>query len=381
MSKNTFRDESVGKIQLIVCDDLSIGGVQRLVLDQAYQLSDYGKRVQVLILNEDSGDKVATFTNLEKELINLKNIGIYYFPGNKLLQLYKLIKFSSKYNIQIIISHSLRGSVIFSLIKFSTFRKYKIVTTMHQLLSLSAQKQLIKRFVYSQFTDVLFGFSSALVVDWNRRRKQNLFIKLITARKKISLCRNGVYLGRLGSLRTESGPKVYRFVFIGRLTAWKGLATFVELGMRHEFASTKLLLVTPSDPTPFLKNVEKNTLQRMTFESGKTLSNIEFTSNDLHIYPANYGENSIFAEGVSINVLEMACLGISSVITMNGNLTWPELTELGITREAYWDKPQVVVNLISKMEEEEIPDFAAARKIIDIKNNLRQIYSTANVKL
>jgi glycosyltransferase involved in cell wall biosynthesis len=381
MNKNTFKTNLIGKIQLIICDDLNIGGVQRLALDQAYQLSDYGKNLQIFVLSGSSSNGIATFTDVEKELINLKSIVIHYFPGNKWQQLFKLIKYSNQFDIEIIISHSLRGSVIFSLIRLITFGKYKIVTTMHQLLSMSARKQLIKRFLYSQFTDVLFGFSMSLIIDWHIRRRKNLFIRVITCRKKISLCRNGVYLERLDSLRTENEPRVYRFVFIGRLTAWKGLDTFVELGRRPEFAEVKFLLVTPSDPTPFLKNVEKNILQRMTFESGKTLSDIKFTSNDLHIYPANYGENSIFAEGVSINVLEMACLGISSVITMNGNLTWPELTELGITREAYWDKPQVVVELISKMVEEEIPDFATARKIIDIKNNLCQIYSTANIKL
>ena len=370
------------KLHLILCDDLSIGGIQRLALDQAYQLSDYEKSVRIFVLNKDDEYKKETFTNVEKEIINSKNIKVHFFQGNKLRQFYRLFKFSRKFAIEIIISHSLRGSVMFFFIKLVTFQKYKIVTTMHQLLSMSEQKQLLKRFLYSQFTDVLFGFSRALVIDWNSRRQNNLFLRVITGRRKISLCRNGVYLERLQSLTIENTSKLDRFVFIGRLTAWKGLTTFVELGSMKEFVDFKLLVVSPSDPSPFLKYVEKNVLQRMTFESGKTLSDIKFTSNDLHIYPANYGKDSVFREGVSINVLEMACIGVTSLITNNGNLTWPELTELGITREVSWDNPEEIVKLMRIIVgKTEMPDFAWARSIIDIKNNLNQVYSAANVKL
>jgi len=87
----------------------------------------------------------------------------------------------------------------------------------------------------------------------------------------------------------------------------------------------ELMLVTPTGPTIFAQGIQNNALSRITFELGKSVSEIKFTQKDFQIYPANYGAKSKFSEGVSINVLVMACLGVPSAITLNGNFTWLEL--------------------------------------------------------
>jgi hypothetical protein len=58
----------------------------------------------------------------------------------------------------------------------------------------------------------------------------------------------------------------------------------------------------------------------------------------VHIYPVNYGSSAKFIESVSLNCLEMACLGVPSVVTKGGLSTWQDLQEFGIFVEVDWDE-------------------------------------------
>jgi hypothetical protein len=95
------------------------------------------------------------------------------------------------------------------------------------------------------------------------------------------------------------------------------LGTFLDLAQMPQFKNLKILLVTPSDPKEYLANLEKDLVDRITCVVGKSISKIDFCAGDLRLYPANYGANSQFAERVSINVLEMACLGVPSLMTIS----------------------------------------------------------------
>jgi hypothetical protein len=95
------------------------------------------------------------------------------------------------------------------------------------------------------------------------------------------------------------------------------LGTFLDLAQMPQFKNLKILLVTPSDPKEYLANLEKDLVDRITCVVGKSISKIDFCAGDLRLYPANYGANSQFAKRVSINVLEMACLGVPSLMTIS----------------------------------------------------------------
>ena len=84
-----------------------------------------------------------------------------------------------------------------------------------------------------------------------------------------------------------------------------------------------------------MDNLNKNLINRVEFVVGKSISQVQFASGDLLVYPANYGLHSLFTEGVSINVLEMACIGIPSLISKNGNTTWAELSKLNIVHNLH----------------------------------------------
>ena len=217
---------------LIICDDFQIGGIQRLALDQAYELNRRGISSQILVLRAKPDSITASFVKSEKELIESLAIQITYLPGSRARQFVGLKKLLNKENYNYILGHSLRGTVLIWFIRLFINYNLTIITTIHQLPSMSAPTQRIRRFIYSQFADKLYIYSVAAKNDWNFLRKHNPFIWLISSRRKTQLCRNGVFLPRLSLKESnfKSQPKILkRFVFIGRLTAWKGLKTFLDI--------------------------------------------------------------------------------------------------------------------------------------------------------
>jgi len=359
---------------LIICDDFRIGGIQRIALDQAYELNRRGISSEILVLSADPGLSTASFQKSEKELIKTLDVEITYLSGSRTQQCISLNKLLKKENYEYILGHSLRGSVLIWLLKFFMNYKPTIITTIHQLPSLSAPVQRVRRIFYSQFSDKLFIFSAIAKKDWNYRRKSNPFIRLISSRRKIELCRNGVYLPRLpfpeGNFNSQD-KILKRFVFIGRLTAWKGLGTFLDLAQMPQFKNIKILLVTPSDPKEYLANLEKDLAGRIICEVGKSISQIDFCTGDLHLYPASPGANSRFTEGVSINVLEMACLGVPSLITKGGAETWPELVDLGMITEVDWSNLEAVAKIIEQdFTRPSITAIEQSRAIIDVGKNI-----------
>lgn len=220
-------------------------------------------------------------------------------------------------------------------------------------------------------------FSESARKDWNYYLERSIVTQLISGSKQIKTCRNGVFLPRVslvgGNLLQSSGFSG-RLVFIGRLKAWKGLDTFLEVAKREELKSFQILIVTPSDPIDFISKLNLNFQKRITCVVGKSVSEVVFKSDDIHLYPANYGPESLFTEGVSINVLEMACLGIPSLITNGGSETWPELVRLGLVIEVDWANLDSVVNVIkSGIKLPKNSEIDSARQLIDIKNNIFQI--------
>jgi len=361
---------------LIICDDFQIGGIQRLALDQAYELNCRGLSSQILVLSAKPNSSTASFEKSEKDLIENLAIQITYLPGSRTRQFVVLKKLLSNEKFNYVLGHSLRGTVLIWFIRLFINNNFTIITTIHQLPSMSAPIQRIRRYIYSQFSDKLYIYSAAAKMDWNFLRERNIFIRLISSRRKIQLCRNGVYLPRLTSRDSNfksNSITLKRFVFIGRLTAWKGLKTFLDIAQMPQFKNIEILLVTPTEPKELLNNVEKNLIDRIFCEVGKSLSQIKFYEGDLHIYPANPNstESQVFVEGVSINVLEMACLGVPSLITKGGADTWPELVDFGIITEADWGNLSEVAKIIERASI--VPSskvIEQCRTVIDVGRNL-----------
>ena len=111
------------------------------------------------------------------------------------------------------------------------------------------------------------------------------------------------------------------------------------------------------------------------FEIGKKVEDILFTQNDINIYPVNYGPKAEFIESISLNCLEMACLGIPSLVTKRGCSTWPELEIAGVIKEVDWNQSndfELTLYAASQVrfDSGKISDF---RSMISIDNNLKEI--------
>ena len=358
----------------IICDGYKIGGIERMALDQCYQLNSMGEQCEIIVLCEEPKEGEHAFKLSENYLIQSLNVNFIFISGkrfNQILKLNNLIK-SKKYNT--LISHSLRGSVMVWLIRIMKRYKFKLTTTIHQLPSLSAPVQRTRRMLYSQFTDKLFIFSVPAMQDWNLRRNKNFLLKVLTASKKVQVCRNGVYLPRLlisNFKESSNALRINRIIFIGRITAWKGLSTFLNISQLAELRSVKILLITPHAPNDYLSGLNSDFLKRIEFIVGKSVSQIDFKLGDLLLYPANYGPESSFTEGVSLNVLEMASLGVPSLITKNGCQTWPELLKYGIVREVDWKNLEKVASVINtEIMTPSLAELNNYREILDITHNL-----------
>lgn len=370
---------------LIICDDFRIGGIQRIALDQAYKLNEIGVKAKILILGSEPNIDSPSFMVTEKALIAKMGVCIEFLPGNRLYQGFKIRKILRNDRTKLAICYSLRATVLIFFFRILNRHNTKSVTTIEQLLSMSAPIQRIRRIFYSQFSDILFSYSSAVMNDWNYRRQHNLFIRLLSCRKKIALCRNGVYLPRLNldiDLFSDSSKSISRFVFINRLTAWKGLPTVLQLLDNPIYEDINLLLVTPTDPTQYLNQIGGKKRARIETEIGKSISQVSFYPGDLHIYPANYGKSVKFVEGISINVLEMACLGVRSLITKDGSDTWPELVQIGMVSNTDWSNLQDLESKIASNSHSALTaTILQAREIIDVRLNLELIFNRANISL
>jgi len=345
------------KQALICVDNLRIGGYQRLALDEAYALSDRGFKVIFVVLEENGilNSEIPTFLEIENDLIMSKDIKFKFMPA-RLIKLvtsfwHEIDIFSQE---TLVISHSLRCTLVLRLLKiFTSNQKIFVCTKIHQLPSLTHRTQRLKRLIYTQFTDRLFVFSEAVKISWNLQFGIKL-IPILRRCKRVNLLRNGVYLNRLPVLN----PKVKNFVskpriiFLGRITFWKGLEIFENLSQSVNLKDFDFYFIVPSYDRQVFSKLHNVLGNRLKIVEGKSVNNLEFFCGDVHLYPTQYGVNAEFIESISLNCLELAAIGIPSLVTKGGQLTWTEDIFKEIFHEVEWhDIDQVAkkINTVSSL--------------------------------
>lgn len=316
-------------------ENLRIGGYQRLALDQSYCLSDMGIPVRIVLMSPRQ-TKLKNFDETESNLILKKRLSIFQFTGNRLKDFFSAAKILRENNQEtLIISHSLRSSVLFTLARLGTKNKIVINTTIHQLPSLSKYLQRQKRFLYAQFTDNLLAYSVAVMNDWSVR---------FPLGKKIKLLRNGIYLDRLPAISSSNEISTCvspRLIYLGRNTSWKGISTYFDF-LRMEFFSefSGLMMISGSNPE-IEAEVKTFHANRILILEGANLAHYKPSQRDLHIYPAQYGPEAQYIEPISLNCLEMAAMGVRSLVTFSKEETWPELRKSGIFIPVDWKNPEL----------------------------------------
>jgi glycosyltransferase involved in cell wall biosynthesis len=346
---------------IIAVENLRIGGYQRLALDQAYYLSDISYRCTLLLLNPEVPG-LKTFVDTENQLIHSKNLVISRLAGRRIQDYFAIRNLLNADESKIlVISHSMRSTVLFSLARIGIKKRVVINTTIHQLPSLSKSIQRFKRFIYAQFSENLFGYSDAVIKDWNARYSN--------FGKRISLLRNGIYEGRLNTTSASFGEEKPRLIFLGRNTSWKGIETYFDLFNLPVFSNHHGLMMIASASKDIRTAAEKVGANRVEIIEGANLQNFIPRKGDLHVYPSQYGIGAKFTEPISLNCLEMVLLGTPSLVTASSENTWPELYEMGFFIAVSWENRSKLSEMLTEK---------TLSRVSFKQENIRQLVSISN---
>jgi len=363
----------------IFVDDLRVGGYQRLTLDQAYKLSDLGIEVAVFVL---SPENEWNFARIESDLIMQKRVKLISVSNKRFILIDFLRNiFKSEDTEVLLISHSLRATLALRMLKSLNCFKGTINTTLHQLPGLSHKSQRVKRFIYAQFSDNLFCFSKATEMNWYSQFGSQLSKPLRFLSKEISVLRNGIYLDRLpNQSHTGLEDNQPRIIYLGRISFWKGLHTLKGLARLPELNHFDFLLMVPKISPEDLAELSTLLQDRLEIIEGKSISALESRKGDVHIYPAHYGEGVSIIESISLNCLEMSALGVPSLVSKGGLLTWPDLAESKLIREVDWSDLEAVAQALIHTSKIQVGDIELkiVRQIVDIENQITKVLSNLN---
>ena len=359
---------------LILIDTLRIGGIERNALDQAYQLSDRNELGIILVFNKLGTYKSANFVSTEKKLILEKKLDIRFCELGLINQVKVIRKIIKNENVDLIIDYTLSGNIKVRAASVLTRKKVVLHCVVQQLASLSAPVQRYKRMAYAQFANKLFMNSVNYGVDWSYYVNKNLITKYLF-KKNFGIIRNGVYLPRLhvkSNDLTVGTPEVARFIFLGRLKLWKGINKFKNIDFALGGRASFLVIASDKDDE-VVKKLTDIFGVRIQFMFGKTLADFTPQLGDINIYPVDYGLNAPAIEAVSTNCLEMALLGIPSIVTIGGTNNWPEIRTVGLVQEVDWEKTSSILEAIARCREVSIPygNFKYVLNKIDIESNLK----------
>lgn len=358
---------------LIILDSLRIGGIERNALDQAYQLRDSNNSGILLVLNQSRTLTNANFVNTDKKLIEDKKVDIRYSASGFFAKIKAVSKILKTEDIDLVIDYSLIGCLVTQIAAVLATKRIVLNCVVQQFASLSAPLQRYKRMFYAQFATNLFMNSVNYGQDWSFYVNRN-YINKIIFRKKFEIIRNGVYLPRLknrNSIVNHLNQSSYRFIFLGRLKYWKGINNFKYIDSACDQKAHFQIIASENEPD-IVNDLKDIFGERITFVLGKNLDHFNPQPGDIHIYPVDYGLNAPAIESVSTNCLEMAMLGIPSLVTLGGTANWLELKDCGFIHEVNWQSRESILEGIESCRNltvtHELLDKIA--QAVDISNNL-----------
>lgn len=353
---------------VIVADNLKIGGIQRIVLDQGYQFKRIGVEPKIIILSKPiPGDHML---NVDREFQKNCKLDIIFLKQNKLSQLFFFCKlFSARSSPKKIICHSATGAFLVKLSSVLMVRRSMVILFIHQLLSFSDKKQQNKRLFYSLFSNIILFSSKQFLLDWNRVTQYRKHLVFLNTRPRAFL-RMGVYLPRLKSDNNQHTLIDFSdkpsLIFLSRASKWKGLERFIEICNDKESETLNYLLFSTGTEQNSLLARFKNPKSALTV-SELGITSIALHKNSIHIYPTSYGTDVIFPQSIGMNVLEMISFGIVSLITHEDFSTWPEFLNSPLVRIVDWDNlSSVILEIKSSLILDPAKRFEEVERLLDV---------------
>ena len=326
---------------LLLLDNLRIGGIQRLALDEAYALNRRGYRVKIILL--ESVHELDDMREIDAEVFQTSEIDVISISGSswKMIRVMSSIIRSEK--IRRTISHSAKGVAILRIASFLTFRKIKIRAYIHQLISLSSSTQRAKRLVLFSLADELHASSKQFVMEIENYLQSKKIAKFIF-RRKINFDRMGVDLNRLFAQDinpvTDKSNRNRTILFMSRVAIWKGFGKFVQiakkLGEKYDF-----VVITSRfyNDTFEINRLCSEINARLIF--GSNVAKVNRGIDSIHLYPADYGKGIKYPQNIGLNVLESIALGIPSLISIEEFWSWPELSNSTLVWTTDWSDVDV----------------------------------------
>jgi hypothetical protein len=361
-----------GEIIFLV-DNLRVGGIQRLLLDECYWLIEKG--IATTIVTFSDRVEFDEITKLDREFPYVKDLDIQFAGIGKVKQIQfisNLLK--SRNQSYTIISHTTSGVFVGRIASVLSRKPVLISLYIHQVLTLSDRKQRIKRIVQALFAHNLYVSSMQFKLSWDQEIKRSRFWKRIFT-KEIQFDRMGVYLPRLQwqgwGKESPCISEVPHLIFMSRITTWKGFSNFARICENDLGSNRHATVITTRNGRKEIFDPErfKDDYRHVIFESGP--ATVQFPKGSIHIYPTNYGVATQFPQSIGMNVLELLALGVPSMISKEGFESWPELASSPMVRICDWESADEVIRLIREIE---------SLTEVEIKNEILRISLSISIE-
>jgi glycosyltransferase involved in cell wall biosynthesis len=325
----------------IVLDNLRVGGIQRLALDEAYSLVEEGKRVALIVLED--AVQIDDIREIDGNFFSQYSLNVLFVPGGKRKQIVWFIEFLRKERPSVVLCHSAKGIGLVRISSLMLRQKVFVAGFLHQLASMSNATQKVKRLMLFLMADQIRASSKQFILEFETVYRKLPFLNRLIA-EKMYFDRMGVNLARIDWQQTRESliPIAGRpaLIFNSRITNWKGFDTFVELARKlgQEF---QYILITSRNVHQVESVSNFTQMETAKVFYGKNVSHFLWKVPSIHIYPTKYGVKVKYQQNIGLNVLECLALGIPSIISSENFETWPELDNSNGVYLTDWNLPDV----------------------------------------
>ncbi len=361
---------------IFVAENLRIGGIQRMLLDECYQFLEWGYSTEIISLGKKLQEDDITTLDGESELIT--KIRITFLPKRRFLQLIYLRKviLNNPEESTRFIAHSTTGSALLRIASFLALKKITITLLIHQLMTLSDEKQKRKRMYQATSANKIQFSSLQFLLDWQIELDNHRILRTIL-NSRFSFNRMGIFLPRLNNFNSEPQSicksVIPHLIYLSRISSWKGFETFSKISKEFLNEQMHTVIVTTQNANREIMNPDMFEPESVHICFNKSIVNLKKISQLIHLYPTNYGSNVRFPQSIGMNVLEMISCGIPNLISPDQLNSWPEFEGSCLIKQVDWmnmsEVKSSIEDALALTDHEKYSEILRLRKVISIESH------------
>ena len=337
-AKSDYEVSTSSQLVVVALDNLRVGGIQRIALDECYSLID--NEIDFRLLCFSKVEEFDSMLFVDSEYAKSAQVAPFVISGSVFAKIVQTSKFLRKIDKEVkVVVHSPSLAVVFFLARILSGKRFPILLWIHQVLSLSSFHQSLKRVIYSNAADCVFFTTKQFELEWNLVVANNIFLKFFQPKKRV-FSRIGIYHKRVLSTdwkdATLCSSKVEHRIFASRITSWKGVSKFLDLIQHREDSQIHFIFMTTDSykTSKFFENLNDQKVHVLTSRAPAHLRN---APAPVHLYPSDYGPKVTHPMSIGLNVLEFLVLGVPSLISKEDFLTFPELRNCELIKTSDWN--------------------------------------------